>query len=120
MTDITAGHDPDGTPPLTEATFLILLSLTAGPLHGYAIIKIVAQLSQQRMTLSTGTLYGVLKRLLAAGWIERVAERDPDATTRTPIVYELTERGRRMLTAETARLRALVQAADQQIAPEGI
>lgn len=120
MTATTPLHDPDPTPPLTEATFFILLSLAPGPRHGYAILKTVAQLSQQRVTLSTGTLYGALKRLLHAEWIDRLEAVDPDATTRTPIVYQLTERGRRNLAAETARLRTLVQAADQQVAPEGL
>jgi len=55
--------------PLTEATFFILLSLAPGAKHGYAILKEVPLLSQQRVTLSTGTLYGALKRLLTAGWI---------------------------------------------------
>lgn len=106
--------------PLTEATFFILLSLAPGAKHGYAILKDVPDLSQQRITLSTGTLYGALKRLLTAGWIDRVDEPSPADTTRTPRVYVLTERGRRILAAETARLRSLVQAAEQQPAREGI
>jgi DNA-binding PadR family transcriptional regulator len=106
--------------PLTEATFFILLSLAPGAKHGYAILKEVPLLSQQRVTLSTGTLYGALKRLLTAGWIDRRDEPSPDDTTRTPKAYVLTERGRRILGAETARLRSLVQAAEQQPAAEGI
>ena len=58
--------------PMTETTYFILLSLAPGPSHGYAIMKDVQQLSQARVVLSTGTLYGALKRLLELGWIERV------------------------------------------------
>jgi DNA-binding PadR family transcriptional regulator len=121
---MTSYPDPDSdlnaALPLTEATFFILLSLAPGAKHGYAILKEVPHLSRQRVTLSTGTLYGALKRLLTAGWIDRVDESSPDDTTRTPKAYVLTERGRRILGAETARLRALVQAAEQQPAAEGI
>jgi DNA-binding PadR family transcriptional regulator len=57
--------------PLTEATFLVLVSLVLGPEHGYAIMKDVRDLSEGRVVLSTGTLYGVLKRLLEGSWIRR-------------------------------------------------
>ena len=57
--------------PLSEATFLILVSLGSGPKHGYAIMKEVEELSHQRVLLSTGTLYGAIKRLLADGTIQR-------------------------------------------------
>ena len=60
--------------PLTESTFYILLSLAPGPKHGYAIMKDVKMLSESRDLLSTGTLYGAIKRLLDQGWILRVDE----------------------------------------------
>lgn len=44
--------------------FYILLSLAPGQKHGYAIMKDVEALSDGRLSLSTGTLYGALKRLL--------------------------------------------------------
>lgn len=97
--------------PLTEATFLILLSLVPGPSHGYAILKDVEALSDGRIVLSTGTLYGALKRLLEAGWIERVDEEQPDETGRPRKAYRLTALGRRIVAAETARLQALLDVA---------
>ncbi len=97
--------------PLTEATFCILLSLAPGPKHGYAMMKDVQQLSNQRVVLSTGTLYGALKRLLEQGWIARQEDATVDDTGRHQKVYILTELGRRMLAAEAARLRALVEVA---------
>jgi DNA-binding PadR family transcriptional regulator len=121
---MSATMSSDGVPPdalpLTEATFFILLSLAPGAKHGYAILKDVPELSANQVSLSTGTLYGALKRLLEAGWIERLEEPGPQATTRTPRIYQLTDLGRRVLSAETARLRRLLQAAEQHGAAEAI
>ena len=97
--------------PLTEATFFILLSLAPEPKHGYAILKDVKTLSDSRIVLSTGTLYGALKRLLERGWIERVDEPNADPTGRNRKAYALTELGRRILAAETARLQSLIRVA---------
>jgi len=104
--------------PLTETTFFILLSLAPNPKHGYAIMKDVQSLSHNRVTLSTGTLYGALKRLLKREWIERVDNPNLDETGRIRKAYELTELGRRILDAETARLQTLVSAAHRRVAGE--
>lgn len=97
--------------PLSEATFFIMLSLAPAPKHGYAIMKEVEALSEGRLLLSTGTLYGALKRLLEQGWIERVEDPQPDDTDRQRKAYRLSELGRRILEAETDRLRSLLQVA---------
>ena len=97
--------------PLTEATFFILLSLAPEPKHGYAVLKDVDSLSDGRLVLSTGTLYGALKRLLEQGWIERISDLESDDSGRPRKAYTLTVLGRRILTAEVARLRMLVKAA---------
>lgn len=69
--------------PLSETTFLILLSLAPAPNHGYAIAKDVQAMSAGRVVLSVSTLYTTLKRLLEDGWIERYGEEPgPDATGR--------------------------------------
>ena len=68
--------------PLREPTFFILLSLSLGPKHGYAILKEVESLSECRVKLSTGTLYGAIKRLLDRGWICRVDDPLPNDTDR--------------------------------------
>ncbi len=101
--------------PLSEATFFILLSLAPGPRHGYAILKDVQALSEDRVKLSTGTLYGALKRLLEQGWITRVADPAPDNTNRQRKAYALAEHGRQSLEAEAARLQKLVQATQRRI-----
>src|SRR5262245_3842561 len=97
--------------PLSEVTFFILLSLLPEHKHGYAIMKEVERLSDSRTTLSTGTLYGALKRLLEQAWIEPVEPEAPDESGRPRKAYRLTRLGRRVLAAETARLEALVAAA---------
>ena len=68
--------------PLREPTFFILLSLSPGPKHGYAILKGVENLSEGRVKLSTGTLYGAIKRLLDRGWIRRANDPLPNSTER--------------------------------------
>ena len=100
--------------PLTESTFFILLSLVGGKKHGYAIMKDVTHLSNGRITLGTGTLYGALGRLLDQGWIERV--EDEQETGRPRKAYELSDFGHRILTAETQRLHSLMGAAQLRLA----
>lgn len=72
--------------PLREATFFILLSLATAPRHGYAIMKDAARLSDGRVTLSTGTLDGAIKRLLEAGWIKRVENGDEEDGSRSRFI----------------------------------
>lgn len=104
--------------PLREPTFFIMLSLSPGPKHGYAIMKEVETLSEGRVQLSTGTLYGAIKRLLDDGWIGRVDDPLPNDTERERKAYALTELGRRVLNAEVERLRKLVKVAHIQTAEE--
>jgi DNA-binding PadR family transcriptional regulator len=95
--------------PLSETTLYILVSLTQGPLHGYAIAREVQALSKNRVILSVSTLYTTLKRLLEDGWIERVGEDpDPDDGGRPRKVYTLTERGEFIIGVEKKRLRTLL------------
>ena len=93
--------------PLSEAVLLILMSLAAEPRHGYALMKDIEALSQGRVRLSTGTLYGALHRLLQDGWIERFAQED---TSRDKQAYRLTSPGRRQLQAELERMKQLTRA----------
>ena len=104
--------------PLTETTFFILLSLSASKKHGYLIMKDVERLSEGRTSLSTGTLYGALGRMLDQGWIERVDEEQE--TGRLRKAYILTDLGRRILAAETERLSALLRAARPRLAEGGV
>lgn len=97
----------DNNLPLTEPTFFILLSLAEGPRHGYAIMKGVEELSEGRVTLATGTLYGAIKRLLDTQWIRRVDEKGENLRDRQ--AYNLTVQGKAVLAAEVRRLESLVR-----------
>lgn len=104
--------------PLTESTYFILLSLSPKPKHGYAIMKDVRELSENRIVLSTGTLYGALKRLLDQGWIIRMEDANPKGNIRDRKVYQLSEHGRRVLKDEIDRLKNLLVAAKQSLVEE--
>ena len=99
--------------PLTETTFYILLSLSPKPKHGYAMMKAVNSLSEGRIRLSTGTLYGAIRRLLEKGWIKRVEEPEEEVSGRGRKAYMLTRYGQRILDAEVDRLQDLVETAQQ-------
>jgi len=94
--------------PLTEPVLLILLSLAKQPRHGYSILKDIEQMSDGRVVLSTGTLYGALRRLLDENWIERLEEKN---STRGRQAYRLTSRGRKNLQFEVSRLKHLTRLA---------
>jgi DNA-binding PadR family transcriptional regulator len=68
-----AERDPLDALPLTPALFHVLLALADGEKHGYAIMKEVEQRTSGSVTLGTGTLYGIVKRLLADGMIRESA-----------------------------------------------
>src|SRR5947209_6336705 len=87
---------------LSEPVLLVLLSLAEQPRHGYSILKDIESMSDGRVLLSTGILYGALQRLLDHGWIERVQEENTPRDRRT---YKLTSRGRRNLQTEIERMR---------------
>ena len=89
--------------PMTGQAFYVLTALADGPRHGYGIVGEVAELSQGRVKLKIGSLYGVLDRLAAEGLIEPDREEAHDGRLRR--YYRLTQDGRRAL-AEEAELRA--------------
>jgi PadR family transcriptional regulator, regulatory protein PadR len=88
---------------MTGQAFFVLTALADGPRHGYGIVGEVAELSQGRVTLKIGSLYGVLERLAAEGLIEPDREEAHDGRLRR--YYRLTPDGRGALAAE-AELRA--------------
>ena len=89
--------------PMTGQAFFVLTALADSPRHGYGIVGEVAQLSQGRVRLKIGSLYGVLDRLATEGLIEADREEAHDGRLRR--YYRLTRDGRRAL-AEEAELRA--------------
>ncbi|HTP67547.1 MAG TPA: helix-turn-helix transcriptional regulator [Dongiaceae bacterium] len=99
--------------PITEPVLLILLSLAERPRHGYAILQDTREMSDGRVQLSTGTLYGALSRLLENGWIDR---HETDDSSRGKQSYRLTAAGRRNLQAEVNRLKKLAHVAGLRVA----
>jgi DNA-binding PadR family transcriptional regulator len=100
-------RSPDAFLPLTPALFHVLLSLVDGQKHGYAVLKEVAERTDGRVQLSTGTLYGIVKRLLADGLIRESVL----GSTERRRAYALTTLGRAVALAEAERLRELVDTA---------
>jgi DNA-binding PadR family transcriptional regulator len=99
--------------PLSEPVLLILLSLASQPRHGYAILQDTEHMSNGRVRLSTGTLYGALRRLLEDAWIERY---DDDDSSRGKQAYRLTTLGRRNLQMEIDRLKQITKVASLRVA----
>ena len=89
---------------LTEAVYYILLSLLE-PLHGYGIIQNVEQLSDGRVRLAAGTLYGAINTLLEKDWITALTG-EADSRKKE---YIITETGREMLQKELQRLTELLE-----------
>src|SRR5207245_5037734 len=98
---------------LSEPVLFVLLSLAEQPRHGYSILKDIESMSDGRVLLSTGTLYGALQRLLDNGWIERVQEENTPGDRRT---YRLTSRGRRDLQMEIEPMRHLTRIGSLRVA----
>ena len=98
---------------MTEQAFFILTALVDAPRHGYGIVREVADLSDGRVDLKVGTLYGVLDRLVADGLVE--LDREEPHQGRLRRYYRLTEHGRGALTAEAARQAANARAATRRL-----
>ena len=89
---------------LTEAVYYILLSLVQ-PLHGYGIMQNAEALSNGRVRLAAGTLYGALGTLVEKGWIEEM----PASGGGRKREYRITAAGRSVVEGELARLRELLE-----------
>jgi DNA-binding PadR family transcriptional regulator len=105
--------------PLREPTFFILLAISNEKKHGYAILQDVKSLSKGKISLSNGTLYGALTRLLDQGLIQRVPSDQPQTSGKPRKAYQLTKDGAKVLQAEIRRLDVLVSTARQHLV-EGV
>lgn len=108
MRHVANNHNSFDTKAFSEPVFLILTSLADQPRHGYALLQDIQRMSSSRAMLSTGTLYGALRRLLEDGLIERFQQED---TSRDKQAYKLTPQGRRQLQAEINRMKQLTRIA---------
>jgi DNA-binding PadR family transcriptional regulator len=103
---------PESLLPLSGAVFHILVALADRDRHGYAIMQDVAVRTSGQVQLSAGTLYSSIRRLLEQGLIEELSESpDRSSTDERRRYYRLTRFGRRVATAEVARLNNLVKQA---------
>jgi DNA-binding PadR family transcriptional regulator len=88
--------------PLSMASYFVLAALLDGPRHGYGIIKRAAELSDGRVRLAAGTLYGALDRLAERGLV--LPGQEEVVQWRTRRYYRLTDQGAEALAAEAARM----------------
>jgi DNA-binding PadR family transcriptional regulator len=103
---------------IREPTFLILAALAVGPRHGYALLQEVAELSDGRVRLRPGTLYGALDRLADEGLVSESGAELVDGRQRR--YYVLTDAGVDVLAAETRRQRANASRATQLLRARGV
>ena len=98
--------------PLTPAVFHVLLALADGERHGYAIMQDVAASTGGAFRMGPGTLYGTLKRMLAAGLVAEAGERqDSSMNEERRRYYRITPNGRQAVMGESKRLESLVRIA---------
>ncbi len=94
--------------PLSETTYYILLSLLS-PRHGYAIMQNVEELSEGKVKIAAGTLYGAIENLLKQNMIVPVGSVDSRRK-----VYALTPTGMEVLNMEYQRIVHLIRISEQQ------
>jgi DNA-binding PadR family transcriptional regulator len=113
--------DPDELLPLTPSVFHILVVLSDGERHGYAIMRQVAEDTEGTLQLGPGTLYGCLQRMLAAGLVEESDWRpDPQLDDERRRYYRISPLGARVVRAEAKRLATAVMAARaRRLLPKG-
>lgn len=106
-------RDNDATAllPLPEATLHILLALTGGERHGYAIIQDIAARTDGELVLSAGTLYRSIARMVEQGLIAEVHKRRSLADDERRRYYRITPFGTTVARAEVRRLTQLVRLA---------
>src|ERR1700679_4064528 len=108
---------PQEQTPLSPAVFHILLALADVERHGYGIMQDVARQTGNALKLGPGTLYGCLKRMLAAGLVEESDERpDPELDDERRRYYRMTRLGKRVARAEAERLAGAVMVAKTKLA----
>jgi DNA-binding PadR family transcriptional regulator len=105
-------HEIAELQPVTPLTLHVLVALAQGPMHGYAVIKAVARSSEGTIAPGAGTFYSAINRMDKQGLIAELPSDQEHASPGRPRrTFELTDRGRRLLKAETARLQRLVDEA---------
>lgn len=109
--------DPTDYLPLPQVQYHVLVALTAGELHGYAIMQAVEGSSSGVVQMGPATLYGTLKRLVEAGLVEETAQRPAVGDDQRRRYYQLTGLGREVCIAESDRLAALIRRTRTNLRP---
>ncbi len=109
--------DPVSFLPLPQAQFHVLVALTEGERHGYAIMQAVESASNGIVRMGPATLYGTLKRLVDQGLAEELARRPVPDDDQRRRYYRLTGLGERVCAAETERLESMVRMARANLRP---
>ena len=110
-----ADRDADKHLPLPQLSFYILLALGDGSAHGWALVKRIRELTDERTNPSSGSLYHAMLRLEDSGMIEESdAPASEESTDERRRYYRLTEFGREVARAEAQRLSRLVAHAERQ------
>src|SRR5664279_5046229 len=99
---------PESRAPLTAAMFNVLIALADGEKHGYAILKELEEHTGGEVHLSTGTLYGIIKRLFAEGLVVESRHRPVEDDDQRRRYYRLSEQGRQVAIAEATRMEKLL------------
>ena len=103
----------DGLLPLPLAMFHMLLALSEGERHGYALKREIRERTGGKMNLGSGALYGSINKMMELALIEESEERpDPHLDDERRRYYRITAFGRLVAQAEAVRMRELVQIAD--------
>lgn len=101
---------------ISEPTYFVLAALLDGPRHGYDIASTAAELSDNRVKLSAGTLYGALDRLSNAGQIELDSEETVNGRLRR--YYRISSSGADIVVAESERMaKAAAVIKNRKVAP---
>lgn len=102
--------------PLPLPMFHMLLALSEGERHGYALKREILRRTDGKLNLAAGALYGSISRMLDTGWIEESEERpDPHLDDERRRYYRITGLGRRVAQAEAVRLQQLVRLAEDSL-----
>ena len=107
------GNDLQKHIPLTETMFLVLLTMLEEN-YGYKVSQEVEEITNGRIILGPGTLYGAINNLNKRGWIELV---DKDNSGKK--VYIATDTGRELVSLEIKRMRNLVLKGEKKFKKEG-
>jgi len=97
---------PYETGELTDSIFFILMATTA-PIHGYGIMKVVQEITEQSISIGPATMYTTLKKLSQTGWVAEIGEED------SKILYRITDTGQKILNENFERRKSIVLFAEK-------